>query len=327
MSDPWSEIPPSTHPGFNNVRRVEAEYPIDFRRGKDFNGRYIFVLEGSATADQLPKPPKIAGIDVAAVFGDTGSCHLTLTLLDSSSIDTFRSLCNDLLSSTEALERGDNGAALLIVLVRLLEWQKLLQRRLEQILSTQEVIGLFGELLLLRDCLLPAAGVDAAAYWRGPFGDEQDFVVGNWIIEAKTRLSTADQRIPISSEAQLDTSSGNILLCYQTIGATSASDINARSLNGIVDEIARQLDRAGARLNFEMGLLNIGYVRRSEYDEKHWVVASRRMFSVTGNFPRITPPSLPQGIDRVSYEIRADACLPFEIDLNSAMEQIFGGRP
>jgi hypothetical protein len=55
--------------------------------------------------------------------------------------------------------------------------------------------------------VLSATGPAGISAWRGPFGDEQDFVHGEWIIEIKTQLNTADQRMQISSEAQLDTSS------------------------------------------------------------------------------------------------------------------------
>ncbi|WP_065754086.1 PD-(D/E)XK motif protein [Bradyrhizobium paxllaeri] len=328
MPDQWSEIPASSHPGLNNVRRVEVRYPLDFRRGKDFHGRYIFVLEGACDTAQLPAPPKLAGIDVAALFDEAGNCRLTLTLLDPKSLEIFRALCHDLLSATAKLPRGDNGTGLLVVLARLYEWQGLLKRRYEKILSTPEMVGLFGELLFLRDCLVPVLGLDAPSSWRGSFRDEQDFVVGSWIIEVKTQLSTSDQRIFISSEAQLDTSSGNILLCHQTLGASTAGNSSSRSLNHIVDEIAALLGpvESPPGLEFQLGLLKADYTRRSEYDETHWVLASRRLFSVEDGFPKITPATLAQGIERVAYQIRVEACLPFETDLDKAMEQIVGKR-
>jgi putative PD-(D/E)XK family protein DUF4420 len=325
MPDQWSEIPASSHPRFNNVRRVETCYPIDFRRGKDFHGRHILVLEGVCEKAQLPK---LAGIDVATFFDEAGNCRLTLTLLDPESLEIFRALCHDLLSATAKLPRGDNGTGLLVVLARLCEWQELLKRRYEKVLSTQEVIGLFGELLFLRDCLMPGMGLEAPSSWRGSFKEEQDFVIGNWIIEVKTQLSTADQRIFISSEAQLDSSSGSILLCHQTLGASMTGNSNSRSLNHIVDEIVALLGPAEspARLAFQLGLLKADYTRRSEYDDRRWVLASRRLFSVEDGFPRITPATLAPGIERVAYQLRVEACLPFETDLDKAMEQVVGKR-
>ena len=144
----------------------------------------------------------------------------------------------------------------------------------------------------------------------------------------KTQLSTSDQRIFISSEAQLDTSSGKILLCHQTLGASSANDPGSRSLNDIVDEIMGLLGPANSPpvLTFEVGLIEANYTKRPEYDEKCWVLASRRFFSVEPGFPSITPTILAQGIERVTYQIRLEACLPFEIGIDTAMEQVFGRR-
>jgi len=328
MHDQWSEIPASTHPSLNNVRRVESRYPLDFRRGKDFHGRYILVLDGACEKAELPAPPKLAGIDVTTVFDEAKGCRLTLTLLDPASLEIFRALCHDLLSATEKFARGDNGTGLPVVLARLYEWQDLLKRKNEQLLSLQEVIGLFGELAFLRDCLVPAMGLEAAGAWRGSFREEQDFAVGNWIIEVKTQLNTADQRILISSEAQLDTSSGSILLCHQTLGATMADSTDSRSLNQLVDEIAALFGPAESPpgLEFQVGLLKANYVRRTEYDERRWVLTSRRLFSIEDGFPRITPAGLPQGVERVSYQIRLEACLPFEKAVDKAMEQVVGKR-
>jgi hypothetical protein len=217
---------------------------------------------------------------------------------------------------------------LLIVVARLYEWQGLLKRRHEKVLSLREIVGLFGELLFLRDCLMPALGLEAPSLWRGSFRDEQDFVIGSSIVEVKTQLSTSDQRIYISSEAQLDTSSGDILLCHQTLGASVASNLVARSLNDLVDEISALLGptESPPGLEFQLGLLKADYTRRLEYDGKHWVLASRRLFSVEDGFPRITPATLAQGVERVSYQIRVEACLPFEANLDHTMERLLGKR-
>jgi hypothetical protein len=285
-------------------------------------------LDGAADAAALPAAPKLGGIDVTKTFDATGTCRLTLTLLDPVLFEMFRVLCHDLLSSTADMSRGDNGRGLFIVLQRLHRWQELLRRRRDDVLTKQQIIGLVGELCFLRDKVFPAIGSEAVASWRGSYGDEQDFVHGGWIFEIKTQLSTSDQRIYISSEAQLDISSGNIALCHQTLGATSPDDPASRSLNEIVDEIGSALGSpdAGAVLEFELALLEANYVNRPEYDEGRWIVASRRFYVISDGFPRITPSTLAAGIERVSYHIRVEACRAFEVDGDALMEQVFGRR-
>jgi hypothetical protein len=130
----------------------------------------------------------------------------------------------------------------------------------------------------------------------------------------------------VSSEAQLDTSSGNILICHQTLGASSAGDPVSRSLNDIVEEMRLLFgaNNSSAGLDFALALVEAQYVRRPEYDENRWVLSSRRMYSVSEGFPRITPAMLSDGIERVTYCIRMESCKPFEIDVVAAMERVFG---
>ncbi|BBO06290.1 hypothetical protein SG09_56400 [Bradyrhizobium ottawaense] len=327
MLDPWNEIPASVDPGVDNVRRVETAYPIDFRRGRDFLGRYIFILEGRAQVGELPSAPRLSGIDVEISFDASGTCRLVLTLLDRADFELFKVLCHDLLTSTSGLARGENGRGLVVVLARLGRWQDLLRRRQDQLLSANQIIGLLGELLFLRDHALPALGNVAINTWRGPFGDEQDFVIGGWIVETKTQLSTADQRIHVSSEAQLDTSSGRILLLHQTIGASADSNPLSRSLNGLVQEIRSELAANDAALvSFELALVESGYKTRPEYDDSNYVLVRRVAYEVRDEFPRITPTMLMPGIERVRYQISIEACRRFEIGMEKAMELLIGQR-
>jgi hypothetical protein len=327
MLDPWKDIPASIDPGIDNVRRVEMAYPLDFRRGKDFRGRYIFLLEGRVQASELPSVPRLSGIDIDATFGSPGTCRLVLTLLDRADVELFKVLCHDLLTATSGLARGENGRGLVIVLDRLGRWQELLRRRYDQLLSANQIIGLTGELLFLRDHLLPTLGNIAINTWRGPFGDEQDFVIGDWIVEVKTQISTADQRFQVSSEAQLDTSSGNILLLYQTIGASVESNPLSASLNSLVDEIKRELSSHDAALmSFELGLAEAGYITRPEYDVSRYMLVRRVPYVVGDGFPRVTPAMLMPGVEKVRYQISIEACRSFEIGMEKAMELLIGHR-
>ncbi|WP_369408059.1 PD-(D/E)XK motif protein, partial [Pseudomonas sp. SWRI111] len=85
----------------------------------------------------------------------------------------------------------------------------MLSHRAGRLLSKSERIGLIGELLFLRDVLSDRVGWNAAIKcWNGPGGHEQDFVVAGSIFEVKTQVVTADRRIRISSEDQLDAVQG-----------------------------------------------------------------------------------------------------------------------
>ncbi|MFG1479477.1 PD-(D/E)XK motif protein, partial [Xanthobacter sp. V4C-4] len=272
-----------------------------------------------------PKPPKLNGIDVLVEHRQGGGARLLLTLEDREQFDIFRALCGHLLDATADHTRGANGPGLRLVLRRLADWHNILRRRREALLSTEEIIGLVGELLFLRDQIIPRAGASAGvAAWRGAHRDEQDFAVGACQIEVKTQLSTADHRLLISSEAQLDTARSRLLLCHQAV-ARAPIGSGALSLNALIDDLTRDVAADGPVVieQFETALEACRYAWREEYDEPSWLLTDRQLFEVRDDFPRLTPAMLPVGIHAVSYAILLSACQRFAVDLDATLVEVF----
>lgn len=314
MIDPW-DIPRAQSQGNRTERLADPDHPLDFYRGRDFEGRYLFWLDCEAAGAPPVDLPRIGGVEIDLRQSTPERWFLGLALRDSNQLEIFRALCANLMTATASLARGDGERGVGIVLNRLKRWQDLLRRRDDDLLSRSEILGLVGELLFLRDRLIGSTGdVDAVLAWRGPYGDEQDFVVGGRIVEIKTQLATADRRFQISTEDQLDTTSGEIALCHQTLGLASSGTPEARSLNALVDELLeRLLMGAGAAADiFRAGLIESGYRIRPEYDVEWWVPGDFRVYEVADEFPRLVASSLPSGVSRVRYEISAVACSPFE---------------
>jgi len=325
--DDWSRIAPAAGREADNVRRADPAHPLDFFRGRDFSGRYLFSL--SAEIDEaaaLPDPPKLNGIDVSLERRPPASARLVLTLQDRTQFDIFQALCDHLMIATREEPAGANGPGLRLVLQRLRDWHDMLRRRRDDLLSPEEIIGLAGELLFLRDQVLPRLPpAESILSWRGAHRDEQDFAFGDWQVEVKTQLSTSDQRLLISSEAQLDAASGRLLLCHQCIAAATARRDGAFTLNSLVAGIEHELAAAGdaARDAFEAALVAWRYVRRPEYDDGAWTLTLRRAYEVADGFPCIVPAMLPPGVQNVSYQVRLGECEPFAVDLDAAMDRAF----
>ncbi|RWB61862.1 MAG: PD-(D/E)XK motif protein [Mesorhizobium sp.] len=323
--DDWIDIAPAAGPDADNVRRANATHPLDFFRGRDFAGNYIFSLASDTGCRDLPDPPRLNGIDVTLERRPPDGARLVLTLRGRDQFDIFRALCNHLLRATADEARGGNASGLRLVLRRLADWHDMLRRRRDDLLSASEVIGLTGELLFLRDEILPRMGAaDAVATWRGAHRDEQDFAVGLWQFELKTQLSTADQRLIIASEAQLDTAGSRLLVCHQGIAAGPAT-ATSFTLNSLVASLTTRFADAGPSVldAFEIALEAWGYVRRDEYDQPAWLLTDRRLFEVRDDFPRITASMLPNGVQNVSYEILLRACEPFAVDLADTINGVF----
>ncbi|WP_162501378.1 PD-(D/E)XK motif protein [Methylobacterium crusticola] len=319
------DIAPAPGPTADNVRRADSRHPLEFFRGRDFGGRYIFSLAADSGCRDLPEPPKLNGIKVGLERRGADHARLVLTLLDREHFDIFRALCDHLLAATSGLPHGANAAGLRQVLRRLGEWHDMLRRRRDGLLSVPERIGLTGELLFLRDVILPRlTPAEAAAAWRGGHRDEQDFAVGPWQFEVKTQLSTADQRLIIASEAQLDTAGSRLLLCHQGVAA-SPPGCQAFTLNGLVAELATIFFAAGPSAGdlFDLALEAWGYSRQDEYNQPTWVLTDRRLFEVREDFPRIVPAMLPAGVQRVSYEVLLRDCQPFAVDIAQTLDSVF----
>ena len=321
----WRDIAPAPDPYADNVRRASSTHPLDFFRGRNHAGQYIFTLTADDGCRELPKPPKLNGIDVSVERRPGDGARMVLTLEDRDQFDIFRALCGHLLDATANHPRGASGPGLRLVLRRLADWHNMLRRRREALLTTEEVIGLVGELLFLRDQIIPRAGpMGGVAAWRGAHREEQDFAVGAWQIEVKTQLSTSDHRLLISSEAQLDTAGSRLLLCHQAVARAPAGG-DAVSLNALIDDLTQQATAVGrvALDQFEAALEACRYVRREEYDEPEWLLTDRRLFEVRDGFPRLTSGMLPTGVHAVSYAILLSACQAFAVDLDETLTSVF----
>ncbi|WP_046899419.1 PD-(D/E)XK motif protein [Gluconobacter oxydans] len=321
----WHDIAHAPDPHSDNVRRASSTHPLDFFRGRNYAGQYIFALTADDGCRALPKPPRLNSIDVSVERRQGDGARLVLTLEDRDQFDIFRALCGHLLDATVDHPRGANGPGLRLILRRLADWHIMLRRRHESLLTTEEIIGLVGELLFLRDQVMPRRGVSGGvAAWRGAYRDKQDFALGACQIEVKTQLSTSDHRLLISSEAQLDTARSRLLLCHQAV-ALEPGGGSAISLNALIDDLAQQVTAAGPLVleQFETALEACCYTRREEYDEPEWLLIDRRLFEVRDDFPRLTPTMLPAGVHAVSYAILLSACQAFVVDLEATLAEVF----
>ena len=139
----------------------------------------------------------------------SGRSELTVTLTSPDYLELFRALCADLISSARFMNRADEVHALSALVARILRWQGLLKGKRGGVLDAGEQLGLFGELVILRDIFLAHTDAfSALSAWRGPSGAEQDFQFAGWLFEVKSQLASSDRLIRISSAHQLDLVSG-----------------------------------------------------------------------------------------------------------------------
>lgn len=327
--DPWSEITAPSRPDREILRRVGPEHELDFYRGRLFGGGYFLRLVVDSKSSSRLVLPKLSNITSTLRSEPGGQCELTISLTSPDYVELFRALCADLIWSTRFIKRRDQGRAVPTVVARITKWQGLLSRLRSGVLRFSEQLGLFGELVILRDIFLSHTDpLSALSAWRGPLGAEQDFQFGDWLFEVKSQMASGDRRIQVSSEHQLDLVSGHITLFHQLFNTSDGAAGAGCTLRETVTNIRKQVvesSPAAADL-LHARLLESGYEPLDDYDVQKLVLVRRRAYEVTERFPRISASDLAQGVSNVRYDLSVEACSSFLIEEEEAIERTFDGK-
>lgn len=193
------------------------------------------------------------------------------------------------------------------------------------VLRSGEQLGLFGELVVLRDIFLSHTDAfSALSAWRGPSGAEQDFQFAGWLFEVKSQMATSDKLIQVSSEHQLDLVSGNIVLLHQVFDISGSTSGAGCTLREMVDEVRRiVVDSSPAATDLlHARLMEAGYEPLDEYDVLSLSLIRRVAYEVEQTFPRLSAADLPLGVNNVRYDLSVEACVDFRVDENELIERV-----
>lgn len=228
---------------------------------------------------------------------------LLILLLNTQHRDIFSTLCEDLIYGVSEI---NNENILIERLVdRLVKWQSLFEKLGHQGLSEDAQRGLFGELYFLRKYLSKSSDyIKCINTWMGPENAIQDFQYSNWAVEVKTTHGKNHQKIHISSERQLDDSIiSNIFLYHLSLDIRMGF---GETLNFIIEDISHFLsDNSIATNHFKLKLMEYGYFEshKNIYNDDGYTIRQKNIYSVTGDFPRITERQIPSGVGDVKYSI------------------------
>ena len=326
--DPWDTIPQAqSSSGFNKQRAKEGSHTHQFFRGKDSHGNYVFLYQGELSAGRLSlQGSRNITLDKQIISGKLS--QLVFTLHDIELKSLFRHFCLDLISAAnDNIGATDEGVAD-IILNRFKRWQNLLSGAKNNILKDNKILGLYGELRILREIFIPNCDIkNVIEAWCGPLGEEQDFAFNKKLLEVKSSVISKDSQISISSAEQLDDVSGEIFLCHQTFSKAANIKAQGETLNQIVASIQKLLSNKNVPTDaFEARLLAVGYVNRPEYDILEFSLAKVNFYHIAANFPRITATELMVGVLKVRYSIQLDHCVNFQISESTFLEGYFDGK-
>jgi hypothetical protein len=291
--------------------RIDPSNKFDFFWALGKNGEYTFIIEHDNIEDWSSKKITLFGIDIQQ-FQTSKGYRLALVLNETSDWDIFYILCNDLLQATSEVE--NQKTMLSIIYNRLQRWQKLFRKFGKKLLSEQEQQGLIGELYFLKHHLLSAfSSNESLSFWKGPFGEQQDFGIGDTTVEVKSKQGTSAPYIQISSIDQLECNLKNCFLYVVTLNIAPHNINEAFSLNTIIEEIKLLLSDSNDLDVFENLLSEVGYIDLPEYSEKQYLISKESIYEITDGFPRLRTEDIPNGITSIQYKIELKECSPFEI--------------
>ena len=273
--------------------RVNWEHPLELYLGKNDKGYPTLRFNGNF------QPVKVLGNSILEIKQVKTSTYYSLlfsfTSEDNQSL--FYNFCEDIINQT-ANYSGNDGYTEIVN--RYTQWKKMFYGS-SKLLSENEVLGLIGELLFLKDFAFRVYGISTGLNgWSGPEPTHKDFSFDNNWYEIKT-INSFKNSVSISSLEQLDSEFDGHLIVY-TMEKMSPS-FNGVKLNALVASINEIITLDTDKDVFFEKLKQVGYAYSEVYDNYVYNFISKLQYIVKDDFPRLKAKNMPQGIGKVQYEI------------------------
>jgi hypothetical protein len=322
----WKELKPrhGEGDGFVRLRIPGVSSCATYAGRRILDGQEALILEFSTKSLSSHDPtPRAAGFEVYShpiTPGRTGTTRLLLVLQDSQFRDVFYALADDVVRTIARV--ATEPEALRAFSDRLHRWQAFLRRHGGGGLTLERRRGLFGELLFLRDEILPRVGEHrAVSSWKGSGGAHHDFQLRSGSVEVKTTAAASPHAFHVSNILQVepagDAPLGVVLVMLEETegGSESLPDLIA-SIRGVLSTGPLEL--------FNTALVDSGYldVQEDEYQTPRYNRRQVRSFEVREGFPRLSSGALPNGVEDVRYSVALAACSPFECKLGELLAKI-----
>ena len=278
-------------------KRVDSTHPFDLYVGIDDMARWTMLLICSSRPKQLSSSRMISG-----KIGQRkdGRWSVSLSLIDNAYRDMFILFCSDIIDSSRSIRNKDNDSRFIIK--RYEEWKKMLANSKGELLSSEEIKGLLGEMFILDTELMDRYGPEEAVLsWTGPRLSHQDFIIGDTWYEVKT-ISTGNDTLNVSSIEQLDCgNSGHMIVVYAD--KTSTTNERLLNINMIYQRLLSKLLDDDTKETFCNMLLKYGYYPRPEYEGVDYTfeIKDVQHYYVQESFPCLRRNDLPASVVKAEY--------------------------
>ncbi len=284
--------------------RVTESHPLELYIGKNEKGFPTLRYNGSF------QPVKIVGNSILEIkqVKTASFVSILFSYTSKENLSLFYNFCEDIINQTNDY-KGNEGY--LEIVNRYNQWKKMFYSS-SKILSENEIMGLIGELMFLKDNIFPIYGItNGLNGWSGPEPTHKDFSYKNEWYEIKS-INSFKNTITISSIEQLDSTVEGKLVVY--LFEKMSPSFNGISLNLLVKKMLNIIQYEGNKDIFVEKLKQVGYSYNEIYDNYVYNMIDVHKYIVDSNFPKIKSQDLPNGIGKVQYEIILSLIEKFEED-------------
>jgi len=276
---------------FSHFLRVDDNHPLNLYLGLNDNGQRTLRLIGQFKRKSI-KSTRI--IQVTHLMIDR-CIAVDFSLLDDEYADLFYLFCNDLVDSSRdcAIDSGYE-----FIYNRYEKWRTFGLNK-KRFISESEIKGLLGELLFLRDYLIPKYGISASlGAWTAIEPTKKDFSFESTWYEIK---SATGSTITISSIDQLTSDYAGHLIVYRFEKVAPSSF--GVTLNSIVRSLLDSTINFADRTELIIKLTHADYYQDEYYDDYSYAIIEKTSYSVNGDFPRIDPIYIDPAISKVKFDL------------------------
>lgn len=290
-------------------QRIDSTYIVNVFLGYNEDGRMTMVV----TENSVFKPIQSTKLfEIKMKEREDGKMALSFCLLDSSYESLFLIFCKDIIV---VCEKAGKDQAIASALTRWKYWKEMFGKKKQAVLDKQEIKGLIGELLILKDYFWEKWGAEKAVKaWMGPLLGHKDFEVDNTWYEIKSVNENALQ-VKISSVEQLESDENGHLVILRLEDTSTVAE-KAINVNELIAELVRMITDIDTLNIFQTKLDNLGYVYDEEYNLWNFLYKGSQSYSIADGFPRIRRKDLKRSIGNVEYTIMLDGIEEFKEDLD-----------
>ena len=282
-----------------NQKKISVDSCIEVFFGYSFEGKLRLSFMSKTTH------PTIESTTILRVVQgreDKNIYWTSFDLLDEDMKEAYFSFCENLIDSIIGVRV--ESEALNLLKRRFISWKKLFQKVAGNDISREKAMGVFGELMVLKDIIAPLYGIDTAIQsWGGPDMLSKDFTLNRTWYEVKTISSTADS-IHISSLSQLSSNNVGHLVVVRVEMVSPEVNVKCSAIIDIIKEILLKISDESVEDLFIKKIQGIGIDIYGKEIKYRFDIKAIKSYSVTEGFPRITLDNVPYSeITDVNYKI------------------------